>query len=182
MVDSWVLLQPLEADHKLWWGWVQPTDVLEHEGHHGLHVLRVVGGTGILVFLEGVLDLLGKLGDFLLLRGDKQRHRCRTRGEDEVLETPGFSQSELCRELGSPRIPYEIEIFPDLEVFEEIVEFVDEELDGPKLDVTVLFGDVGRHSAADLVVENDGNFVFGPEVGKGEHIIVDNAWTPMEDN
>ena len=67
-------------------------------------------------------------------------------------------------------------------MFEEIIEFVDEELDGPELYVTLLFWDVGRHSTADLVVEDDGDFVLGPEVGEGEHVIVDDTWASMEDH
>ena len=182
VVDRWVLLQPMEADHELWWGWVGPTDVLKQEGHHSLGVLGVVGGASILVFLEDVLDLLGELGDLLLQGSDEQPHRCRTGGEDEILETLGFGHRELCGEHASPRIPQEIEIVLDFEVFEEVVEFGDEEGDGPELDVTVLFGEMGRHSAADLVVEDNGDFIFGPEVGEGEHVIVNDAWTSMEDN
>ena len=67
-------------------------------------------------------------------------------------------------------------------MFEEIVEFGDEELDGPELDVTFLLGKMGRHSAADLVVEDDGDLVFGPEVGEGEHVIVNDTRTSMEDD
>ena len=182
VVDRWVLLQPFETDHELWWGRVQPTDVLEQEGHHGLHVLGVVGCSGILVFLEDVLDLLGELGDLLLQGGDKQRHGCRTGGDDEVLETLGFSHRELCREHSSPRVPEEIEVVLDFEVFEEIDEFGDEERDGPELDVTLLFWDVGRHSSADLVVEDDGDLVFGPEVGEGKHVVVNDARTSMKDD
>jgi hypothetical protein len=182
MIDRWVLLQPSEAGHELCRGRVQPADVLEQEGHHSLHVLWVIGGTSILVFLEGVLDLLGELGELFLLRGHEKRHRGWTGGEDDVLETLGFGHSELCREHSSPRIPQKIEIVLDFEVFEEVVEFGDEELDGPELDVTLLFGDMGRHSAADLVVEDDGDLVLGPEVGEGEHVIVNDTWTSMEDN
>jgi len=74
MIHRWVLLQPSEAGHELCRGRVQPADELEQEGHHSLHVLRIVGGTSILVFLEGVLDLLGELGELLLQRGGEQRH------------------------------------------------------------------------------------------------------------
>ena len=145
-------------------------------------VLGVIGGASILVLLEGVLHLLGELGELLLHGGDEQRHRCRTGGNDEVLETLGFSHRELCGEHASPRIPQEIEIVVDFEVFEEIVEFGDEERDGPESDIALLFGEMGRHSTADLVVEDDGDFIFGPEVGEGEHVIVDDAWTAMEDD
>jgi hypothetical protein len=182
VIDRWVLLQPIETDHKLCRGRVHPADVLEQEGHHGLPVLRVIGGPGIFVFLEGLLDLLGELGELLLLRGHKQRHRGRARGEDEVLETFGFGHCELGREHSSPRIPQKIKISLDVEMFEEIVEFGDEELDGPELYVTILFGDMGRHSTTDLVVEDDGDLVLGPKIGKGKHVIVDDAWTSMEDD
>jgi len=67
-------------------------------------------------------------------------------------------------------------------VFEEIVEFGDEELDGPEIGVTVLLGEMGRHPSADLVVEDDRDLVFGPEVGEGEHVIVNDTWTSMEDD
>ena len=182
VVDRWVLLQPFEADHELWWGRVQPTDVLEQEGHHGLHVLGVVGCAGILVFLEDVLNLLGELGDLLFQGGNEQGHGCRTGGDDEVFETLGFSHRELCREHSSPRVPEEIEVVLDFEVFEEVDEFCDKERDGPELDVTLPLGDVGRHSSADLIVEDDGDFVFGPEVGEGEHVIVNDARTSMKDD
>ena len=162
VINCRVFLQPGEAGHELWWGRLQPADMLEQEGHHSVHVLWVIGGTGILVFIEGVLDLLGEFREFLLRGGDEQRHRGRARAKNEVLETLGFGHSEFGREHGSPRIPQEIEIVLDFEVSEEVVEFVYEELDGPERRVTVLFGKVGRHSAADLVVEDDGDLVFRP--------------------
>ena len=147
-----------------------------------MHVLWVVGGTGVLVFLEGILGILGELGDLLPQGDDEQRHRGWAGGEDEVLETLWFGHGEFCREHSSPRIPQKIEIFLDLEVPEEIIELVDEELDGPELYVTLLFGDMGRHSTADLVVEDDGDLVLGPEIGEGEHVIVDDAWASVEDH
>jgi len=102
VVDRRVLLQPSEAGHELRWRRVQPADVLEQEGHHCVHVFWVIGGAGILVFLESILDLLGELGDLLPQGGDEQRHRGWAGGEDEVLEPLGFGHRELCREHGSP--------------------------------------------------------------------------------
>jgi len=104
MIDCRVLLQPIKAGHELCRGRVQPADVLEQEGHHSLLVLGVIGGTSILVFLEDILDLLGELSEFLLLRGHEKRHRGRTGGKDEALEALGFGHSELGREHSSPRM------------------------------------------------------------------------------
>ena len=86
-----------------------------------MHVLWVVGGTSVLVFLEGLLDVLGEFGQLLLLGGDEQRHRSWAGGEDEILETLGFGHRELGRKHSSPRIPQKIEVVLDVEVFEEIV-------------------------------------------------------------
>jgi len=41
----------------------------------------------------------------------------------------GFCHRELCRKHSSPRISQKVEVVPDVEVFEEIGEFGDEELD-----------------------------------------------------
>lgn len=147
-----------------------------------MHILGIVSGTSVLVFLESVLYFLGKLGEFLFLRGDEYRHGGRTGGEDKVLKTLGFGHGELSGEHGSPGVSDEIEIVFDVEMFEEIGEFGDEELDGPEFDVTLLFREMGGHSAADLVVEDDWDLVFGPEISEGDHVVVNDAWPSMEDN
>ena len=182
MVDRWILLQPVEADHELWRGWIQPADMFEQEGHHSTLVLGVVGCPSVLVFLERVLDLLGKFGEFLLLGDPKKFHRCRTGGKDKVLEALWLGGSKLCCEHGTPRVAQKVEIVVYFEVFEEVVEFGDEELDGPEVTVTVLLWEMGGHPAADLVVEDDRYLGFGPEIGEGEHVVVNNAWTSVKDD
>ena len=129
MVDCGVLPQPREVGHELCRGRFQPTDMFEQEGHYGFLVLRVVGCTSVLVFFERVLDLLGKFGDLLLLRGHDKFHQCRTGGKDEVLEALRFGGNELCRQHSTPRIAQQVEIVGDFDVLEEEVEFGYEELE-----------------------------------------------------
>ena len=139
MIDRWVLLQPIKTRHEFCRRRVQSADVLKQEGHHGFLVFWIVGCTSILVFLEGFLDLLGELGEFLLPRCHEKFHRCWTGGEDEVLEALWFGCCELCCEHPSPRVTQKIEILVDFEVFEQVVELGDEEVDGPEANVTLLF-------------------------------------------
>ena len=182
MVDRRVLLQQLEAGHELCRGRFQPAHMSEQEEHRGLLVFRVIGCTGVLVFLERLLDLFGKLGQDLLLTVNKKRNRCRAGGKDKVLEALWLGGSELCRKYGTPRMAHKVEIFVDLEMSEEVVEFGDEELDGPEVMVSIFLSKMGGFPAADLVVEDDRDLVFGPEIGEGDQIVVGKAGTSVKDH
>lgn len=70
----------------------------------------------------------------------------------------------------------------DVEVGEEVVEFGEEELDGPELGIMFLEGQARALAAADLVIENYGDGVGKGEVGEGEEVVVRDAGATVEDD
>ena len=81
----------------------------------------------------------------------------------------------------APGLAEEVVVVLDVEFLEEVVELVEEQLDGPEIAVTHLVGEVGGVAAAELVVHNYGGAVKGCDVLEGEHVGVRDAGTAMED-
>lgn len=65
---------------------------------------------------------------------------------------------------------------------EEVIEFGEEELDGPEPGVVFSGGQVRALAAADLVVEDYGDGVGAGEVGEGQEVVVRDSWTTVEDD
>lgn len=63
-------------------------------------------------------------------------------------------------EHAAPGVAEEV-VLSDPQFLEQVVEFGEEELDGPEIGVAILFWEVGCIAAAELIVENDGDGVVG---------------------
>lgn len=60
----------------------------------------------------------------------------------------------------------------------EVIELVHEELDGPEL--LGLVREMGRRPCAYLVVEDDGDTVGGVDLGVGDQVVVEHAWSGVK--
>ena len=82
------------------------------------------------------------------------------------------------REHGSPRVAEQVEVVPDPQVHEQVVQLVHEEVHCPE--TRWLVPKVGRPSNANLVVEDDGDAVERMQLCVGQHVVVGHSRPAVE--
>ena len=125
----------------------------------------------LLVFIQRLLYPLGKAIPQTIARFDPELHRRRAVGDDQPIQSLGLVNSVASAQHAAPRMPKDI-VVGNLEVLEEVIELVEEQLHGPELGIESLFGKMGGEAGAQLIVQDDGNAVFGRQVVDGEQVVM----------
>src|SRR5262249_41616069 len=133
-----------------------------------LEVLWRVGGPSSLVPAQCQSDILGQVGP-CPLAASLDLTRITDVGEYQRGQPRGPACGMFRDKEATPRVPKRVLVAGDVERRQEVGEFLQEQLEGPK--AYVGFGQLRRASAADLVVVNHRSSVIG-EVRIGEEGVV----------
>jgi hypothetical protein len=105
--------------------------------------------------------------------------------EDEPLKSRWLASGEFDSETAAPTLAEDMVAMASIveaKTTYQVVQFVDKEAGLPKGSITSRLAEMCGFRAADLIVENDGNFVMRPKVTKGLDILMARSRTAMQDN